>query len=358
MGMKKILLISLLTVIGIGVYAQGSIRSLYLAKNFGAMPKIDESINGVWNNGSDIYADSVYITQAGVPNNKDLLFPDLEQKMKILWHKDSVFFLMRRIDSKLVTGKTKGGGEDAELAPGLQNRDATAVYFYLATDSAHIKGQADEGAIAWMRFVWQSEDFEAKLPDGTTVNTPEQFNATILQWSDTTFSADMQDTTVFYYAKFGVDLIKLKPGLVSLDTKVLAFEVELNENDKEVGNAPFSMQTRAFFGGTYPASAIESIKYWPWIKFFTAPQVVSTHENNLANLTLYPNPSDDFVIISKEHAERVDYSLIDLMGKLVGQGEFEGTHHKIDLSALNKGIYFLKIRTVKGASTVKRMVVR
>ena len=59
------------------------------------------------------------------------------------------------------------------------------------------------------------------------------------------------------------------------------------------------------------------------------------------DLLIYPNPvKGDILNIDAGNLERFDYSIVDILGKLVARGKSEGT---INVGKLNKGIYFIKV---------------
>ena len=58
---------------------------------------------------------------------------------------------------------------------------------------------------------------------------------------------------------------------------------------------------------------------------------------------VYPNPATDFVTIELQQKNKVTYQLVDLNGKMILQGEFLGTIHKIDLSKQSNGFFALTL---------------
>ena len=67
---------------------------------------------------------------------------------------------------------------------------------------------------------------------------------------------------------------------------------------------------------------------------------------------LYPNPIDDYLYITtEENINKIE--IYNIMGVMIL--EKDSTSNKIDLSDLNNGIYFIKIKTDKG-TIVKRIV--
>jgi hypothetical protein len=61
-------------------------------------------------------------------------------------------------------------------------------------------------------------------------------------------------------------------------------------------------------------------------------------------VNVYPNPSTDFVNISNSENKKIDYSLLDMNGKIIVQGKIEAQSVKqISLKSLSNGVYVLKI---------------
>ena len=78
--------------------------------------------------------------------------------------------------------------------------------------------------------------------------------------------------------------------------------------------------------------------------------------NNLnwnSNISVYPNPFEDVVFIESE-LDVLGFELLDMNGKLLHLKEnLQETTLSIDKSLLQKGIYVLKIKTVRGLSYFK-----
>ncbi len=62
-------------------------------------------------------------------------------------------------------------------------------------------------------------------------------------------------------------------------------------------------------------------------------------ENQLENITFYPNPADDVLMFSNLYTP-VDYTVFDVSGKMVRQGK---TYGRIDIRFLQPGTYFLLV---------------
>ena len=83
---------------------------------------------------------------------------------------------------------------------------------------------------------------------------------------------------------------------------------------------------------------------------------LSTDEVSMSNFQLYPNPTKDFIIIELPSAIEVSkITIYDAMGKQLSTHQVSTTNHKIDVSQLSNGVYFLKMEAVN-SSSVKRFI--
>lgn len=81
--------------------------------------------------------------------------------------------------------------------------------------------------------------------------------------------------------------------------------------------------------------------------------VLSTGETAAVDrpLQIYPNPVKNQLTISPELRD-ADYSLMDMMGRSVGQGEL-GSDQRVDLSDLPHGVYILTLRHQDGHDAIR-----
>jgi hypothetical protein len=70
---------------------------------------------------------------------------------------------------------------------------------------------------------------------------------------------------------------------------------------------------------------------------------VSVEENTLDNVSIYPNPVNDMLIINGGNAE-FDYVMYNGMGQKVVNGTANGTV-QVNVSGMAKGVYFLRLNT-------------
>ncbi len=62
-----------------------------------------------------------------------------------------------------------------------------------------------------------------------------------------------------------------------------------------------------------------------------------------AHFQVYPNPSNDEIVVQGEFLSEQPYELIDALGKQVITGQLNNSKHVIDLSNLDSDVYFLKL---------------
>ncbi|MGW8314989.1 MAG: T9SS type A sorting domain-containing protein, partial [Bacteroidales bacterium] len=60
-------------------------------------------------------------------------------------------------------------------------------------------------------------------------------------------------------------------------------------------------------------------------------------------LRIYPNPSNDQIILHLNNAGKYEIKLISVSGQVVLSDIFSGNQRQIDLSGVAKGIYFIKV---------------
>ena len=106
----------------------------------------------------------------------------------------------------------------------------------------------------------------------------------------------------------------------------LSLSFKLSSSD----TGSFGMNTPAYF-------CIDSLVY---------DGTTSVKELNKNSISLYPNPTNNFVKVSLgEELQEVLFQLIDVTGKVIESTKIpETSQFQIDLTSYNKGIYFLRIQ--------------
>ncbi|AXG68392.1 internalin-J [Kordia sp. SMS9] len=111
----------------------------------------------------------------------------------------------------------------------------------------------------------------------------------------------------------------------------------------------FENEAEIYFDYNFPIQTNNSITL---IK-----DVLSERTITIESFEMYPNPVKDVVIIStREVIETI--RIYDISGKFIQEASFTGTQNSIEIttSKLAQGTYFVKIKTVSGAVSVKKMV--
>jgi len=71
--------------------------------------------------------------------------------------------------------------------------------------------------------------------------------------------------------------------------------------------------------------------------------VVEDLETNI-NISVYPNPTSDFITILNEKPTSVSIELIDINGKVLLQEKNTKTEKQLDFSPYTRGVYFLILK--------------
>jgi hypothetical protein len=362
---KRLYSLIVISTIVLSGYGQAS----YNCWNFGFTPKINTTSNGIWKAWSRTieadstqngHPDSVYVNFAGLPNYGDLQTFDLELKMKALWKNDSIFFLFQRFDDVFVNGLNEEGKPDLTVAPGLDNLDATKIYFYLSTDSLRLDSTYNySDSIAWLQFVWKSDTMLARLPSGQLVNTYSDFHTKAIQWCSGSYC----------YAKLGIDIHEIAPYLMddvsvqmdSLGFGGFGFLLETTENDKEILNDDrYVLQTRTFWNSLIDSAAENHVNMWNWFtlkqdksNFYITP--IAKIRSNFA--AIYPIPANESFFVQVKDYGHFSFSLFDIMGRLVVSGHFDGVRHEIPVEQLETGTYFIQLKNSDGDFMSKKILI-
>ena len=89
-----------------------------------------------------------------------------------------------------------------------------------------------------------------------------------------------------------------------------------------------------------------SLKNPSKISFFGQNLVLKVDDSkSISKFKVYPNPSNTYLEVEDEY-EVIKYQIIDLKGEILKSQNFENNLNHIDVSTLEKGLYFLKIETL------------
>ncbi|AUC85499.1 hypothetical protein CW731_09445 [Polaribacter sp. ALD11] len=91
---------------------------------------------------------------------------------------------------------------------------------------------------------------------------------------------------------------------------------------------------------------------------FVKNATASVENNSIEGFTTYPNPirNNEFTVSSASNSEKT-INVFNLLGKKVLSTSFTGVKSTINVSAMNAGIYILKV-TEEGRTATRKLVVR
>lgn len=70
---------------------------------------------------------------------------------------------------------------------------------------------------------------------------------------------------------------------------------------------------------------------------------------NLEKISIFPNPADDFIniLVQFDPSEKIDFSLLDLLGNKIAEGQLKDGMNRLNLPELQRGVYILNLQTNK-----------
>ncbi len=124
--------------------------------------------------------------------------------------------------------------------------------------------------------------------------------------------------------------------------------------------SPSIMFNRYTNGWTLAESFYAASRLVSWMDIVIGDPICRAYTNQLAikqyklnaYLTIYPNPSDDFIKINS--SENLKILISDCLGKLVSEITNYNSNTEIDISKLEKGVYFLKINSNQATKFIKK----
>ena len=91
------------------------------------------------------------------------------------------------------------------------------------------------------------------------------------------------------------------------------------------------------------------------VTFWVTPLATEqTQENHAPKVSVYPNPTTDFVIVEAD--DLFEVVLYDIKGRTLGSIAAKGSQTYLDLSNLQSGVYFISARTRSTSSFVKSIL--
>ncbi len=87
--------------------------------------------------------------------------------------------------------------------------------------------------------------------------------------------------------------------------------------------------------------------------YFHKNTTLATNKFEIAGLNVYPNPARDSWTVTTNNVNMSSIEVFDVLGKNVLSLEPNAIEAKVDASSLKTGMYFAKINTINGTSTLK-----
>jgi hypothetical protein len=80
--------------------------------------------------------------------------------------------------------------------------------------------------------------------------------------------------------------------------------------------------------------------------------------SQLQQIDVYPNPANNtlFVELTKQPETSILYSLYDIQGKVLINGDFSEQKYGIDISHISKGIYFIAFTIENQTRIIKKVI--
>ncbi len=103
-------------------------------------------------------------------------------------------------------------------------------------------------------------------------------------------------------------------------------------------------------GGYYPATG--PISTFELVIRPAEGSGTGLNDHHLKKLNIIPNPTSDFIRIDADFQKDVDVEIYDVTGKLIMKDRYNN-HHNLEVSSLNPGVYYIKIRESSRTSVGK-----
>ena len=85
--------------------------------------------------------------------------------------------------------------------------------------------------------------------------------------------------------------------------------------------------------------------------------VLAVSENEI-EFSIHPNPANDIITITFSDEELIEFILFDNTGRIIQKQQLSQLKNTIDLSAISKGIYVIKLNSKGGSTSTKKLVIQ
>ena len=75
-------------------------------------------------------------------------------------------------------------------------------------------------------------------------------------------------------------------------------------------------------------------------------------------ITVFPNPTNDFITISQSNSAKIEIEIHNIVGKLIYKSTLTKQQTTIDLSKEAKGVYFVKTTDQNRNETNKKIIIQ
>jgi len=145
--------------------------------------------------------------------------------------------------------------------------------------------------------------------------------------------------------------VSLSTGLVVLEcNKTQIVSLDISENIKlkhiEIIDNPNLHEVCVWTTPFPPEGTFVYSKDSPNVNFTEqCGDLVDIKQGIAEELSVYPNPTNNFITIETEYPDHYSINITSLNGQLIHSEKMEGTSHQLDLSSFPKGFYLITIRS-------------
>jgi type IX secretion system substrate protein len=119
--------------------------------------------------------------------------------------------------------------------------------------------------------------------------------------------------------------------------------------------ASFSNSSGTLFVGGWLNTSMSFVGQATMMKFspaaFAEPGIASREVAEETEINIYPNPAEDFLVISQNDSRQAYVEIYDMNGRCLLKTEFDNEEKRIDLSMLESGAYFVRFRNSDHSKT-------
>lgn len=155
----------------------------------------------------------------------------------------------------------------------------------------------------------------------------------------------------------GSVLVSIPESLLLVDPDVITTPVALISEDSTFDADDIILELTDDGQGNYTTTVdVDDVSYFT---IGLSVNTLSIDESILPSFSIFPNPANNFITISKQSTSAGFIRIFDLNGRLVQTVDSNlSFEQNIDISSLNEGLYFMTIQTPQDSGTKKIIVNR